>query len=46
MPRMRKCVILQVGSCAEGRTWEDKGQGSPSHAKGLVGKALNQDMDV
>lgn len=46
MPQMLKYVILQVGNCGKLRRVGRSGAGGPIHGMGLVGKALNQDMDV
>lgn len=45
MPQMLKCVTSQVGS--RGRLGRVRRScRGPLHGVGLVGKALNQDMDV
>lgn len=46
MPQTLKCVILQVGNCGKLRRVGRPGAEGPVHGKGLVGKALNQDMNV
>lgn len=46
MPQTLKCVILQVSGCGKSRRAGRLRTRGSSHGLGLVGKAINQDMDV